>query len=84
MKALRHFTPHYTDSYRVTANFLNWVAQKYDSEIVAQMNAAMRSGKYDEDLWKKYTGKTAPELGEEWEKEINTQLAGAQPSSKAN
>jgi len=84
MKALRHFSPHYNDSYRVTANFLNWVAQKYDSEIVAQMNAAMRSGKYDEDLWKKYTGKTAPELGAEWEKEINAQLAGTQPASKAN
>jgi hypothetical protein len=69
------FSPHYNDSYRVTANFLNWVAEKYDTEIVGQMNAAMREGKYDEDLWKKYTGKTAPQLGEEWSKEIGAELA---------
>lgn len=84
MKAQRHFSPHYKDSYRVTANFLNWVVQKYDPEIVTQMNAAMREGKYDESLWKKYTGKTAQELGEEWEKEIGTQLAGAQSPDKTN
>lgn len=74
MKHLRHFTPHYNDSYRVTANFLNWVAGKYDADIVSQMNAAMREGKYDDSLWQKYTGKTAPELGAEWQKEIEAQL----------
>lgn len=73
------FSPHYNDSYRITANFLNWVATKYDTEIVGQMNAAMRDGKYDEDLWKKYTGKTAPQLGEEWSREIESQLAKMNP-----
>jgi len=28
----------------------------------------MREGKYDDGLWEKYTGKTAPELGEEWKR----------------
>jgi hypothetical protein len=71
----KNFSPHYNDSYRVTANFLNWVSEKYDKDIVPQMNAAMREGKYDESLWQKYTGKPLPELGAEWEKEVQTQLA---------
>lgn len=84
MKTMHHFSPHYNDSYRVTANFLNWIAQKYDPEIVPQMNAAMRQGKYEDGLWKKYTGKTAPELGEEWKKDVETQLADAKVPDKAN
>ena len=84
MKRRSHFTPRYNDSYRVTANFLNWVTEKYDTNIVGQLNAAMRDGRYSEDLWQKYTGKTAPELGEEWKKEVETQLAGATNSVKPN
>jgi hypothetical protein len=69
------FSGHYNDSYRMTANFLNWVAEKYDAKIVGELNAAMREHKYDEGLWEKYTGKTAPQLGEEWNKEITERLA---------
>jgi predicted alpha-1,2-mannosidase len=72
----KNFSPHYNDSYRITANFLNWVSEKYDKDIVTQMNVAMREGKYDESLWQKYTGKPLSELGAEWEKEVQTQLAG--------
>ena len=32
----------YTDSYRITAGFLNFVVQKHDKEVVAKLNAAMR------------------------------------------
>jgi len=65
----------YNEGYRVTANFLNWVAENHDPDIVGQLNAAMREGKYDDGLWKQYTGKTAPELGEEWRKDLGTQIA---------
>jgi hypothetical protein len=76
MKGLgKRFSPRYNASYRTTANFLNWVANKYDRNIVGQMNAAMRNNTYDDGLWEKYTGKTAPELGDEWKKEILAQLA---------
>ena len=34
MRRLRHFTPRYDASYRISANFLNWVTEKYDKEIV--------------------------------------------------
>ena len=56
----------YDGSYRVTANFLNWASQKYDRELVKKLNAAIREGRYNEDLWKKLTGKTVQELGDEW------------------
>jgi hypothetical protein len=35
----------------------------------------MREGKYDDSLWKKYTGKSVSALGEEWAKDVQTQLA---------
>jgi hypothetical protein len=69
------FSPHFNDSYRITANFLNWVAEKYDKGIVCELNAALREGKYNDALWTQYTGKTAPQLGEEWSKDIEAQLA---------
>lgn len=52
----------YTDSYRTTAAFLEFVAKNYDHEIVVKLNAAARDGAYTPDLWKLYTGKTADEL----------------------
>jgi len=58
----------YDASYRITGNFLNWVTQKYDTNVVQKLNAAGRAGKYQEELWKEYTGKTVQELGEEWKK----------------
>jgi hypothetical protein len=57
---------HYDGSYRVTANFLDWVARTYDADLVRTMNAAMRAGRYSDDLWKQCTGKTVAELGAEW------------------
>jgi len=81
---LRHFNGHYNDSYRFTANFLNWASEKYDPNLVTQMNAAMRDGNYDDALWTHYTGKTAPELGAEWRAEIDAQLAAAKASPPQN
>jgi hypothetical protein len=73
----------YDASYRVTANFLNWVTEKYDKELVAKMNAAMREGKYSDDLWKQFTGKSADELGKEWKESLSASAGGAstRPSS---
>src|SRR3954451_22845459 len=60
----------YDASYRVSANFLNFVSGHYDKDLVKKLNAAMRQGKYSEDLWKEYTGKTAPELAEQWKQSL--------------
>jgi predicted alpha-1,2-mannosidase len=70
----KSFSPRYDGSYRVTANFLNWVSEKYDPNIAVEANAAMRDRKYSADFWKQHTGKTVEELGAEWKQEIEAQL----------
>lgn len=56
----------YDSSYRVSGNFLNWVMENYDKEIVRKLNAAAREGRYTGRVWKEWTGKTVEELGREW------------------
>lgn len=56
----------YDVSYRVSANFLDWLIRTYDEQLVAKLNSAARAGRYDEGLWKEWTGKTVQELGDEW------------------
>jgi hypothetical protein len=58
----------YDANYRISANFLNWVAQKYGDKLIVRLNAVAREGKYKEELWKEWTGKTVQELGDEWKK----------------
>jgi Peptidase of plants and bacteria len=67
----------YDASYRITGNFLNWVTQNHDKEIVRRLNAVAREGKYSEQLWKDWTGKTLPELGDAWKKDNETRLGAA-------
>jgi hypothetical protein len=56
----------YNGSYRVTAAFLAYLTAKYDREIVRKLNKAMREGEYEEAIFKRLTGKSVQELGEEW------------------
>jgi Peptidase of plants and bacteria len=60
----------YNGSYQVTAAFLAYVTEKYDKELVRKLNALVRQGKYKEDAWKQLTGKSAPELNEEWKESL--------------
>lgn len=57
-------------SYRVTANFLNWVTENHDKEIVKKLNAAAREGRYDEKIWITSTGKSVEELSVLWKKAL--------------
>jgi hypothetical protein len=75
VRARKNFTPRYDGSYRVSANFLDWVTEKHDKEIVKKLNTAARQSKYNEELWKNATGKTVQELGEEWKKDLQEKLA---------
>lgn len=61
---------HYNDSYRVTANFLDWVIGKYEKNLIMKLNAALRDGTYTEDLWKQYTGHAVQELEVEWKQDL--------------
>ena len=56
----------YTDSYRTTAAFLEYVAATHEHEIVVRLNEAMREGRYRPELWKEYTGQTTDELWDEY------------------
>ena len=52
----------YKDAYKTTAMFLEWVEQNHIAGLVVKMNAALRSGAYQNDLWTSLTGKTVDEL----------------------
>jgi hypothetical protein len=65
----------YDGSYRVSANFLNWATEKYDREIVSKLNAALREGRYREELWNELTGHTIKELSDEWMSHLQQKLA---------
>jgi hypothetical protein len=60
----------YDASYRVTANFLSFVITKYDKDLIKELNAAMREGRYTPEIWKTRTGKPVEELAEEWKKAL--------------
>jgi len=57
---------HYNGSYRVTAAFLGYVTDKYDKQLVRELNKLMREGHYKEEVFKQRTGKTLQELDVEW------------------
>jgi hypothetical protein len=64
-------------SYRVSANFINWVVGKYDKELIKELNAALREGRYSPDIWKERTGKPLDELAAEWKKDLETPKTAA-------
>lgn len=63
----------YTDSYRITAGFLNYLTSAHDKDIVMKLNAAMRQGKYTPEVWSEYTGKTVDQLWDEYIKTFQKQ-----------
>jgi hypothetical protein len=64
----------YDGSYRISANFLSWVVGKYDRDLIRKLNAAIRQGAYNEEIWSKLTGHTVQELGAEWRTELAAKL----------
>lgn len=70
----------YDASYRITANFLNWVTETHDRELVRKLNAAARAGKYAEALWLEYTGRTLAQLGEDWRNACQARIQAAVPA----
>lgn len=59
-------TAHYNNSYRVSAAFLAYLVDKYDKDIVRKLNAAMREGRYDDNMIHTLTGKFLSELDDDW------------------
>jgi hypothetical protein len=67
----------YDGLYRVSANFLNYVVQKYDKDknLITKLNAACRQGKYTDDFWKDFAGKTIDELNDEWKAALQKEMS---------
>jgi len=74
----------YDASYRTSGNFLNWVTNTCDKDIVRKLNAAAREGRYTEQLWKDATGKTVQELGQQWKAAMEAKVAAEQAGPKPN
>jgi hypothetical protein len=60
----------YDASYRTTAAFLAFVSEKYDRKAVTKLNALLREGKYDPEVWKEIAGKSVEELNQEWRRSL--------------
>lgn len=61
---------HCNQSYRVSANFLNWALVRDPGPLLAKLNAVARAGKYEQGFWKELTGKTLIELELGWKEAL--------------
>ncbi|MFN7878008.1 MAG: basic secretory protein-like protein [Pirellula sp.] len=66
-KAVRSQSKH-DASYRVSANFIDWVIRSHDRDgsLLRNLNSVARIGEYTSDIWQKLTGKTEAELADLW------------------
>jgi hypothetical protein len=60
----------YREGYKKTAIFLEWAEKHRGPGLVVKLNAALRAGTYDEDLWVKFTGRTLDECWAEFAKTL--------------
>lgn len=63
----------HNDSYRTTANFMDWVIKNHAKDLMAKAHIAIHEG-YSDDLWEKWTGKPVAELDKEWKDALRKQL----------
>jgi hypothetical protein len=58
----------YDSSYRISANFIDWVIRTYDKDgtFLIKLNTALREKQYADDFWQTMTCKSLSELNEAW------------------
>lgn len=85
LRGRRNTDLNYDRLYRISANFLDYVIEKYDHEktLLSKVNAACRQGNYSDELWQELTGKPLAELNDEWKAAARKQL-GSKPTPPAN
>lgn len=85
LKSHRNQTLNHDGSYRISANFLDYVVEHYDPDktLIARVNAAGRQGQYTDELWQELTGKSLAELNAAWKAAVQKQLA-AKAESQLN
>jgi hypothetical protein len=76
LQGRRNQSLNYDGMYRISANFLNYVVEKYgaNKSVITKVNAACRQGKYTDDLWQELTGKSLVALNDEWKAATKVQL----------
>jgi hypothetical protein len=52
----------YTDSYRTTAAFFDWIVRTREKNFVTRLNSACRKGEYKPELFQEYAGKPLDDL----------------------
>ncbi len=65
----------YDGSYRISGNFINWVTNTHDKNIVRKLNAAAREGRYADTIWKDCTGRDLDQLNTEWKAYLEKKIA---------
>ena len=64
----------YTDSYRITGGFINYLIKNQKKDIANILNQVMREGKYNPDIWIKLTGNSVSQLWEEYIKSVKDRV----------
>jgi hypothetical protein len=69
----RRRTAQHDGSYRVSANFLDFVIRTHpvNPGILEQLNAAAREGRYSSEIWQQLTGKTEQQLADSWRETLD-------------
>jgi hypothetical protein len=66
--ALTEYKPgqHYDNGYRITARFLVWIEKNIRTDVVDQLDHALRTSRYTPALWSELTGKTVEDLWKDY------------------
>lgn len=56
----------YRDGYKTSAQFLAWVVATYDKQLVVKLNAALRQGRYTDELFSQATSHSLDDLWAEF------------------
>lgn len=86
LQGRRKITLNYDGMYRISANFLNYVVEKYDPDqnLIQKVNAACRQGNYSDALWQELTGKSLVDLNAEWKAAVEKQLSNKKDKTGEN
>lgn len=71
-------------SYRTSANFLSWVADRNGASLIPKLNARLRAGEYNADFWKEYTGDALEDLATAWKKSLANPKKAVEDTANAN
>jgi hypothetical protein len=58
--------------YRISANFLNWAVGKFGKDLIKNLNAATREGRYNDEFWQEIAKSPLTELADQWRKDLVT------------